>query len=141
LGENYLCALPDRLVDDVVVGDGLLLGGKRQVLHALVDLAQVYVAEAAIEQDLARVEFKFEAKLLVIDVLVAPEVEQRVVEVRQSLFEVAHQKVGHALLKVRDGEVLVGFYGVDVAGNLHGQTIRLQKIDVLRAHVRRAWRR
>jgi hypothetical protein len=63
-------------------------------------------------------EFKFEAKLFVIDAKVAAEIlkhehkqswiyEQGVVEIAKSLFEVSQQKIGHPLLKISDRKILV----------------------------------
>jgi hypothetical protein len=76
-----------------VVGDHLLLCCERQVLQACVPLLQVYVAQAAIEQDFARVQLELQAQLFVVDVVVAAQVQERVVEVGERLLEVAHEEV------------------------------------------------
>lgn len=106
-GRAYLCLLADGFVDDVVVFNDLFLDGIRQVLHSGIFLLQVDVAQATVEEDLAGVKFEQEAELGVVDHGVAPEVEQGVVEVGQSLFEVTKQKVGYTLLEVGDSKILV----------------------------------
>ena len=105
--DGYLCFFADGLVNDVVIGHDLFLCGKGQILQTGVSLLQVDVAQTAVEEDLTRVELELEAELLVVDVVVAAQVEQRVVKVCEGLLEVAHEEVGDALLEVGDGEVLV----------------------------------
>lgn len=99
----------------------LLLGGVLQVLHAGLCLLEVDVAQAAVEQHLARIELEQQAQLRVVDQRVAAEVEERVVEVGQSLLEVAEQEVGDAFLEVGHGEVLVQLDGALVALDLEGR--------------------
>jgi hypothetical protein len=70
-------------------------------------LLQVDVAQATVEEDFAGVELEEETKLGVVDHGIAAEVEEGIVEVRKSLFEVAEEEIGNALLEVGDGEVLV----------------------------------
>ena len=70
-------------------------------------MLQVDVAQATVEEDFARVELEEEAKLGVVDHGIATEVEEGIVEVCKSLFEVAEEEIGNALLEVGDGEVLV----------------------------------
>lgn len=96
----------------------LLLDRVPQILHAGVHLLEVDVAEAAVEQDLARVQLEEQAQLRVVDQCVAAEVEERVVEVGQGLLEVAEQEVGDALLEIGNGEVLVELYGALIALDL-----------------------
>jgi hypothetical protein len=103
----YLCFFTNGLVNDVVIWDDLFLCGEGKILQTGIALLQVDVAQTAVEEDLARVELELEAELLVVDVVVAAQVEQRVVEVCEGLLEVAHEEVGDALLEVGDGEVLV----------------------------------
>lgn len=114
----YLCFLTNGLIDDVVVWHNLLLGRKRQVLQTSISLLQVDVAKTAVEQHLARVEFELEAKLFVVDVVVASQVEKGVVEISQRFLEVAHQEIGNTLLEVCDGKVLVQTHSALVAIDL-----------------------
>ena len=85
----------------------LLLDGILQILDASLHLLEVDVAEAPVEQDLARVELEQQTQLRIVDQSVATEVEEGVVEVGEGLFEVAEQEVGDSLLEVGYGEVLV----------------------------------
>jgi len=101
-----------------VVLDDLLLGRVCQILHARLFLLEIDVAEAAVEEDLARVELEEEAELRIVDDGVAAEVEQSVVEVGERLLEVAEEEVGDALLEVGDGEILVEADGPLVAFDL-----------------------
>ena len=143
----HLCFLLDGLVNHVVVLDHLLLGRICQILQAGLFLLQVDVAEAAVEQHLARVQLEHEPELLVVDGRVPAQVEEGVVEVGEGLFEVAEQEVGHALLEVCDGEVLVEADGALVAGDLErGSASRSRGSgserggDVRPCRARRAWR-
>lgn len=86
---SYLSLFPDGLVNDVVILHDLLLHGILQVLQARLLLLQVYVAEASVEEDLARVELEEQAELRVIDHVVSTEVEEGVVKVGESLLEIA----------------------------------------------------
>lgn len=72
---SYLCLLVNGLVDDVVILDDLLLDRVGQVLHTGVLLLQVDVAQAAVEEHLARVELEEKAELGVVDHCVAAKVE------------------------------------------------------------------
>jgi hypothetical protein len=56
--------------------------------------------------------------LLIVDVVVAAEVEESVVEVGEGLLKVAHEEIGHALLEVCNGEVLVQPHSALVAVHL-----------------------
>jgi hypothetical protein len=115
---KYLCFLTYGLIDDVVVWHNLLLGRKRQVLQTSISLLQVDVAKTAVEQHLARVELKLEAKLFVVDVVVASQVEKGVVEISQRFLKVAHQEIGNTLLEICDGEVLIQTHSALVAIDL-----------------------
>lgn len=118
---SHLCFLLDGLVNHIVVLNHLLLGRICQILQASFFLLQIDVAEAAVEEHLTRVQLEHEPELLVVDGRVSAEVEEGVVEVGEGLFEVAEQEVGHALLEVCDGEVLVETDGALVAGDLAQQ--------------------
>ena len=85
----------------------LFLRSVLQVLQASFFLLQIDVAETPIEQRLTRIKFEFQAQLVVVDVVVSSEVQERVVEVCQGLLKVSHQEVRDALLKVCHSEVLV----------------------------------
>lgn len=96
----------------------LLLDREHQILHAILLLLQIDVAQATVEEHLARVEFEEKAELGVVDHGVAAQIEQGIIEVGKGLFEVADEEVGDALLEVGDGEVLVEADGSLVALNL-----------------------
>lgn len=104
---THLCFLSNCLVNDVVILHDLLLDGVRQVLHTGVLLLQVDVAQAAVEENFARVQLEEEAELGVIDHCVSAQVEEGVVEIGESLFEVAEEEVGNALLEIGDGKILI----------------------------------
>jgi hypothetical protein len=114
----YLCCFINGLVDYVVIGHHLLLGGKGQILHTGILLLEVDVAEATVEQDFARIQLEFQAKLLVVDIIVTAQVEQRVIKVGERLFKVSHEEVGNTLLEVGDGEILVQPHSALVAIDL-----------------------
>ena len=114
----YLCILVDGLVNYIVVRNHLLLRSEGQILQTRIPLLQVDVAETTVERDLAGIQLEFQAKLFVVDVVVAAQVQERVVEVGQRFLEVAHEEVGHALLEVCDGEVLVQTHSALVAIDL-----------------------
>ena len=103
----YLCHVLDSIINHIVVLHHLLLDGILQILDASLHLLEVDVAEAPVEQDLARVELEQQTQLRIVDQSVATEVEEGVVEVGEGLFEVAEQEVGDSLLEVGYGEVLV----------------------------------
>ena len=117
---TYVCFLPNGLVDDIVVGNHLLLGGKGQILETSLSLLQVDVAETTVEQHLTGVQLKLQAQLLVVDVVVSAQVQQCVVEVGEGLFKVAHEEVGDTLLEVCNCEVLVQPHSALVAIDLCG---------------------
>ncbi len=85
----------------------LLLRRVRQVLQTNILLLQVDVAETAIEEYLAGVQLELQAQLLVVDVAVAAEIQEGVVEVCQCLLKIAQEEVRNSLLEVCHGEVLV----------------------------------
>lgn len=114
----YLCILLNSLINHIVVLDNLLFRGKVQILHTSFVLLQVDVAQAAVEEDFAGVELELEAQLLVVDIVVATEVEESVVEVRQSLLEIAHEEIGYALLEIRHGKILVQLHSTLVVFHL-----------------------
>ena len=101
-----------------MVLDHLLLGRIPQILQTSFFLLEVDVTKAAVEKHLARVQLEHEPELLVVDGRVAAEVEEGIVEVGEGLLKVAEKEVGHALLKVCDGEVLIETDGAPVAGHL-----------------------
>jgi hypothetical protein len=101
-----------------VVGYHLLFGGKGQILHTGVLLLEVDIAESAVEQDFARVQLEFQAKLLVVDIVVSAQIEQRVIKVGERLLKVSHEEVGHTLLEIGDGEILVQPHSALVAIDL-----------------------
>jgi hypothetical protein len=107
-----------------VVRNHLLLRGERQILQTSVSLLQVDVAETTIKQNLAGVKLELQAELLVVDVVVAAQVQEGVVEVCKRLLEVAHEEVGYALLEVCDGEVLVQTHSALVAVDLECMSTR-----------------
>ena len=103
----YLCLVPNSIINHTVVLDNLLLGGILQILDTSIHLIEVDVAEAPVEQNLARVELEQQTQLRIVDQSVATEVEEGVVEVGKGLFVVLKQEVGNSLLEIGHGEVLV----------------------------------
>lgn len=89
-----------------------------QIVHARLRLLQVDIAQSSVEEDFARVELVLQAQLLVVDGRVASKIEQRIVEVGERFFKVADKEIGHSLLEVRYGEVLVEGDGSLVAVHL-----------------------
>ena len=45
---TYVCFLPNGLIDDIVVGNHLLLGGEGQILETSLSLLKVDVAETTV---------------------------------------------------------------------------------------------
>lgn len=119
LGSTYLCFFPNSLVDHVVVLDDLFLDRIAQILHTGFLLLEVDVAQATVEENLARVELEEQAKLGVVDHGVASQVEQRIVEVGQGLFEITQQKVRYTLLEICDREILIQADGALVGFDLY----------------------
>lgn len=101
-----------------MVGDDLLFRSERQVLHTSILLLEVDVAETTIEEYFARVELELQTQLLIVDVVVPAEVKQGVVEVGQRFLEITHEEVGHTLLEIGDGEVLIQPHSALVAVDL-----------------------
>jgi hypothetical protein len=99
--------LPNGFVDDFMIGGDLFFDRKLEVFHTSVILLQVHITEASVEEYLAGVQPELQPQLLVINAWVSAQVEKGVVEINQSLFEVAIQEIGDALLEVCDGQILV----------------------------------
>ena len=59
--QTYIGILTYCIVDDIVVGSDLLLRGVPEILHTRVQLLEVHVTQAPIEQDLARKQTELEA--------------------------------------------------------------------------------
>ena len=95
-----------------------LLRSEGQILESSISLLQVDVAKTAVEEHLTGVQLELQAELLVVDVVVAAQVQQRVVEVGKRFLEIAHEEVGHTLLEVCDGEILVQTHSALVAVDL-----------------------
>lgn len=95
--------------------DDLFLDGIGKVLEAGLLLLQVDVAEAAIKENLAGIELEHETQLRIVNHIIPAQVEQSIVEVGQSFLKVADEKVGHALLEVGDGEILIEAHGALIA--------------------------
>lgn len=117
-GETYVGAVPNGIVDDIVVWSHLLSDRKLEVPHARAHLPEVDIAQSTVEEDFAREEAELEPQLLIVDRHVAAEVEQGVVEIGQGLLKVAEEEIGHALLEVGDGEILVQTDGALVTHHL-----------------------
>jgi hypothetical protein len=101
-----------------VIGNHLLLCCERQILQTRISLLEVDVAKTAVEQDLAGVQLELQAQLFVVDVVVATQVQECVVEVGERLLKVAHEEVRDTLLEVCDGEILVQTHSALVAVDL-----------------------
>jgi hypothetical protein len=81
-------------------------------------LLKVDVAKTTVEKHFTGIEFEVEAQLLVVNVVISPQIQESVIEVSQRLLEVAHEEVGHALLEVCNGKVLIQPHSALVALNL-----------------------
>jgi hypothetical protein len=79
---------------------------------------QIDVAETAVEQNLTGVQFEEQTQLRIVDHGVASEVQERIVEVGQSLFKVAQEEIGNSLLEVGDCEILIKFDSTLIALDL-----------------------
>lgn len=115
---TYRRLFTNGIVDHIVVGRDLLFRCVLQVLHARAHLLQVNIAQAPIEQHLTGEQPELQAQLLVVDGSVAPEVEQRVIEISQCLLKVPQKEVGHSLLEVGNSQVLIQANSPLVAINL-----------------------
>lgn len=93
LDETNLSFLSNSFVNDVVVFHDLFLDGICQILHTSLFLLQIYVAQSSIEEYFARVELEEETKLGIVNHAVTSQIQQRIVKVGQSLFEIAQQKI------------------------------------------------
>lgn len=79
---------------------------RARVLHvrkAIIDVAQVDLRQAYIEEYLGGEELELEAQLLVVDRLVPAQVEQRFFEVAQGEVVSPEKEVGDAALEVAGG--------------------------------------
>lgn len=101
-----------------MVRSNLLFDSILEVLHSGAHLLQVDVAKATVEQDFARIQSEFQAQLLIINVRVATQVQERIIEVGEGFLEIANQKVRNSLLEIRDSKVLVQSHGTLVAFDL-----------------------
>lgn len=90
----------------MVWGD-LLFDRIAKISHASLLLLQVNVAQPAVEQHFTRKEFELQAELLVVDVGIPSQIQQRIIEVCQGLLEVTEEKIRDTLLEVGNGEVLI----------------------------------
>jgi len=52
-------------------------------------------------------QLESQAELLIVDVVVSSEVQQRVVEVRKGFLEISHEEIRDTLLEVRHCEILI----------------------------------
>lgn len=110
-------------VDDVVVFHHLFLGSIGEILHSSVLLLQVYVAKPAVKEHFARVQLEEQPKLGIVNHCVAAEVQQGIVEIGQSLLEVAEKEIRDALLKVRNGKILIKLNASLIALDLENHTV------------------
>lgn len=85
---------------------------------------KVNIAETAVEENLAGVQFELQAELLIVDVVVATEVQKSVVEIGQGFLEIAHQEIGYTLLEVGNGKILVQTHSALVAIDL-GSSVKV----------------
>jgi hypothetical protein len=92
-------------------------------------LLEINVAETAVEENFARVEFEQQTQLRIVDQRVAAEVEKGVVEIREGFFEVAEEKVGDSFLEICYCEILVALDSPLVVLNLVQQSQRICDID------------
>lgn len=90
-----------------MIRSDLFLCGILEVLQARSHLTEVDVTKSTVEQDLARVETKFQTQLLIVDKRIATKVKQGIVEIGQGFFEIPQKEIGYAFLEVGNGEVLV----------------------------------
>lgn len=116
--QTHISFLADGVVNDIVVFDNFFLDGIGQILHTCILLLEVNVAETAIKEYFARIQLEKQTQLRIVDHGIASEVEEGIVEIGQGLFEIAEEKIGNALLEIRDGEVLIEANGSLVTFNL-----------------------
>jgi preprotein translocase subunit SecF len=64
---THICVLTYSIIDDIVVRSDLLFSRILQVLHSRAHLSEIDVAEAAIEQNLTRVQTKLKTELLIVN--------------------------------------------------------------------------
>ena len=67
---------------------------------AVLRVAQVNLGEAAVEEDLGRIEFELEAELFIVDKLVSAEIEEGRGEVVEGDVIAGEEEVGDAALEV-----------------------------------------
>lgn len=70
-------------------------------------------------------QLKLETELFVVDVVIASEIEQSVVEVSESFLKVAHEEVGNALLEVGHSQVLIELDSALIAVDLVKMSVLL----------------
>ena len=95
-----LAAVLDGVVDDAVLLGGLFAACVLHVGEPLLHVAHVDLGEAAVEEDLGGEELELEAELLVVDELVAAEVEEGGGEVVEGDVVAGEEEVGDAALEV-----------------------------------------
>ena len=91
-----------------------------QILHSSISLTEIDVTKSTVEKCFTRMELELETELLVVDISISPQVEKSVVEVGQCLFEIAHQEIRHALLKIRYSQILIQLDGALIIVDLYG---------------------
>jgi hypothetical protein len=120
-----------------MVWDDFLLGCERQILHTSIFLLEVNVAQSTVEENLARVQLELQTELFVVDIIVASEVQERVVEISERFLEIAHKEVRDALLEVGYGEVLVQPHSALVA--VHLSTVSTEPRAIVCKQIRTAF--
>lgn len=103
----YLCIFFDGIVDHIMIWSHLFLLCITEIFHSQLFLLKVHVTETTVEKNFAGVEFELQAQLLIVDVGVSSEVQKGVVEVGQSLFEVADEEIRDALLEICHSQILI----------------------------------
>ena len=95
-----LTTVLDGIVDDAVLLCCLLTTSILHVCQALLHVAHVDLGETAVEEDFCGVELELEAELLIVDELVAAEVEEGGGEVVEGDVVAGEEEVGDAALEV-----------------------------------------
>ena len=95
-----LTTVLNGIVDDTVLFGGLLTTGVLHVSETLLHVAHVDLGETAVEEDFCGVELELETELLIVDELVAAEVEEGGGEVVVGGVVAGEEEVGDTALEV-----------------------------------------
>lgn len=96
-------ALPNRIIDHIMLVRCLLPPRVLHVRKAAIDIAQIDLRHAFVEEHLSGEELELEAQLLIVDRLVAAQVDESFFEVVQREVVSPEEEVGDAALEVAGG--------------------------------------